>query len=375
MIQKINKKWLGCMALLLALAFASCKKDGPTITATSGTTPGFTASTTDLQCTVADSASTAVTFNWTPSNFGVQTAINYTFQLSTDSTFAGKTYSANYTSATNSQTFTVNQFNNMCLLAGVTPNLAITVYVRIQCSVAVQNSAPNNTYQYSPVIAITVDAPYALGRVILYPYIWAPGDYQSGSGWAPGATDCAKLYSVNNDGKYAGYIMFPGNDSSRNFKLTSEADWDHTNFGWETDTTLSTDGGAGNLWAGSTGPGYYLINADTIALTWSATLQNWGICGTVEGNGWDNTNPIQFSFDATNQVLVDTLTCVAGDEFKFIVNDAWTVNLGGDYDATSGNVTNMKQNGDNITIPTAGTYIVTLDLRVPSEPVCTILPK
>jgi hypothetical protein len=359
------------MALLFALAFASCKKDGPIITATSGTTPGFTASTTDLQYTIADSASTGVTFNWTPSDFGVQTAINYTLQLSLDSTFTTKVSNTNYTNSTNSQTFTIDQFNSICLLIGASTGQATTVYARIQCSVAVQNSAPNSTYQYSPVIAISVDAPYALGRVILYPYLWAPGDYQ---GWSPGGAGCAQLYSVNSNSQYEGYIMAPAGGTYQ-FKLTNGASWDY-NWGASDGSTLQSNivnPNVGNMWVDTAG--YWLITADTTALTWSATLQNWTIIGSMNSDGWSTDIPL--TFDATNQVLVDTMNFVASDIFKFRVNGEWNTQLGSDgtnYNPITGAM-GVSYNGGNISSPGTGMYIITLDLRVPSEPVCTILPE
>ena len=363
------------MAILFALVFASCKKDGPTITATAGTTPGFAIDSSSLHYSVDDTARHAITFSWTSSDFGAQVATNFDLLLSTDSTFTTNVSDQNFIGNIFGVTYTVAQFNSLVLAAGGKPKQADTIYARLKCSIAVQNSAPNNTYQYSQTYMITVDTAYSLEE----PFVLVPGDYQ---GWSPDSTAlpfCARLYSPSFNSQYMGYVLIATTSGdSGQFKIAPEPNWnvsygsgDGNILSSGQSGTLSTSGG--NLQISS--PGCWQISCDLNALTWSATLTTWAICGQVEGNNWDNTNPIPFSFDMNNQVLVDTLTCEAGDQFKFIVNNSWTVNLGGDLDPTTGNVSNLVQDGDNITVQTAGNYIVTLNLHQPDKPVCTVVPE
>ncbi|MDR0792714.1 MAG: SusE domain-containing protein [Chitinophagaceae bacterium] len=364
MFNKINKKWASCMAILFALAFASCKKDGQMITATAGTAPGFSMDSTSLHFSSGDSANHAISFNWSPSDFGAQVAVTYDLLLSTDSTFTTNVLDQSFGGVSTGITYTVAQFNSLALGAGGKPEQQDTIYARIKCSMVVQNSAPNNTYQNSPTYMIIVNSPY----VLTIPSIWVPGDYQ---GWSPGGAGCAQLYSPGFNKQYEGYVMIPSGGTYQ-FKITPAANWDvsygsadgNTNGG-----SLSTSGG--NLQV--SGPGYWLITADLGGLTWTATLNNWTIIGTVNNTNWDTDIP--FSFDVTNQVLTATINCNAGDQFKFRANADWTLNIGGDYDAATGKVSNIAVNGDNITIPTAGTYIVTLNLQIPSQPACTVIKQ
>lgn len=354
---------------LMLLAFVSCKKDGTMVIATQGTQPGLTASATTLSYTPADTLNTAVTFTYSPSDFGYAAAINYTLQFSTKGTNFAKITS--YAMSSTTKSFTVKDFNTLVLGLKYTPTLADTVYARVLAQVA------DSLFIYSDTLAIVV-TPYAQPRVIAYPFLYVPGDYQPTPNWNQANPVIAKIYSPKNDKVYDGYVNIT--DKTKNgFKFSTQADWNGTNYGTGDGKAdggaLSTDGGAGNLTVDAAG--YYLLHADISKLTWTATLQNWTIIGDA-ANGWSNGDDISLDFDDTDQVLVKTLPLKVGG-FKFRVNGNWSYGLQKDNDGNDlsisplGEVPISTSNNDNIPITAAGVYKITLDLRVPSEPYCTII--
>ncbi|WP_210519324.1 SusE domain-containing protein [Hymenobacter terricola] len=69
------------LAGLLAISLTACKKDETRVTLTPGSSPQLTASATTATLTSATAASNAVTYTWTPSDFGYKAAVSYTLQF------------------------------------------------------------------------------------------------------------------------------------------------------------------------------------------------------------------------------------------------------------------------------------------------------
>ncbi|MEO6038497.1 MAG: DUF5116 domain-containing protein, partial [Saprospiraceae bacterium] len=210
---------------------------------------------------------------------------------------------------------------------------------------------------YSNVVTISLK-PYLV--IINYPSLWIPGAYQ---GWAPPVAP--KISSVTDNGIYEGYANITGSDL--NFKFTSNPDWEHTNYGWASSAvtgttvtgTLSTDGGAGNLFVPTAG--YYLLKANTTTLSWDAIKTDWGLIGDgIPLTGWDSDHDLTFN-DAAKTWSI-TLDLIGGKSIKFRANDAWDLNLGDD-----GANSSLEYNGANIAVPADGNYTVTLDLSTPGN--------
>lgn len=337
------------------LTMVSCKKDGMMVVATQSTKPGLTATNTNLNYTIADSATNAVTFNYTPSDFGYSAAITYDLQLSAnDSNFRSM---KDITLTSNSISYLVKDFNTLLLGLKYNANVTDTLFVRVKATVA------DSLFRYSDTLSLIIK-PYAAQRVITYPFLYVPGAYQ---GWSPTAAVIAKFYSPKSNNVYDGYVNIPDANST-SFKLTTGPSWTN-NYG-------SSDGviGGGVLASNASnnltvaGAGYYQIHVDIPNLQWMSTLMNWGIIGDV--NSW--SGDISFDFDPVNQVLVKTLTLPAG-QLKFRANGAWSINYGGSLDAL-GNVS-LASNGGNIAVTVPGIYKITLDLRVPTEPICTMVKQ
>ncbi|MDE6294935.1 MAG: hypothetical protein K2M03_02610 [Muribaculaceae bacterium] len=95
----------------------------------------------------------------------------------------------------------------------------------------------------------------------------------------------------------------------------------------------------------------YYINADVVKLTYNLTkIDTVGLIG-LNGD-WDND--IVMKGDKNKVKYSATVTTTGATEFKFRFNKKWDINLGGALD-------NLTFGGDNIAIPEAGEYNITLD--------------
>ncbi len=185
----------------------------------------------------------------------------------------------------------------------------------------------------------------------LFSELYVPGDYQ---GWAPATAPM--LASPNNDGKYEGYVNVPAGGTYE-FKLTNEPDWNGKTYGDAGNGTLSTSGGNFKF----PGAGYYKINVDLTANTYSLTATTWSIIGSFAASGW--SNDVDMTYNSGDNDWTATITIADGDQFKFRANHDWGLNYGADdkngilfeNDANIGDATK------NFAL-SAGTYTVTLYL-------------
>ena len=191
----------------------------------------------------------------------------------------------------------------------------------------------------------------ALGNIS--PFLYVPGGHQ---GWKP--ETAPYLYSTDMT-HYDGYIYM---DADNTFKLTSQKDWDGTNYGYASDTELSTDGGAGNLSVTETG--FYRIEANLSTLTYKFSKTEWGIIGDATQGGWDNSTPMTLNAETGEWSITTEL---AAGNYKFRANNKWDINLGGDLN-------HLTYGGDNITTE-AGTYVITLKLGDASNYHATVVKR
>jgi hypothetical protein len=96
-----------------------------------------------------------------------------------------------------------------------------------------------------------------------------------------------------------------------------------------------------------------ISNFYTIKVTPYPAWDNWGIIGGATPTGWgSDTN---MDYDLTTKKYSITMNMVVG-EFKFRLDDAWTVNYGDD-----GNNLSLEPGGSNIPIAVAGSYTIVAD--------------
>lgn len=180
-----------------------------------------------------------------------------------------------------------------------------------------------------------------------YPMLYVPGGYQ---GWDPSNTTTV-LKSVASNNKFEGYLNFP--DANTEFKFCVNPDWS-VNYGDNgNDGTLDPDGA--NIQAADAG--YYKINVDLDAMTYTKVKTTWGVIGSATAGGWDSDQPM--TYDATTGEWVIFVDLTVG-EMKFRANGEWAINYG-----DNGGDGILEADGANIGIPAAGNYKVTMKLGAP----------
>ena len=167
------------------------------------------------------------------------------------------------------------------------------------------------------------------------------------------------------EGLYEGYIDFPAG-GVHYFKYTSTPDWGHVVYG---------DGGNGNLTVNGKASlvvpdgGYYELSADLSKNKWTATKTTWSIIGNATPGGWEKDTPL--TYDSVKQVWTATVAITASGSFKFRANNAWKIDFGideaGDLQYADNPLLPYNAGLRDLTVPSDGMYIVTLDLHVPGS--------
>ena len=315
---------------LMVLSLWSCKKDEDRVIADASPAGALAASATTVDLNSAAAANTAVTFTFPASTVtGYQVPVTSTLQFD----LKGNNFSTAKETVVNTTTYsaTVAELNKMMLSLGATIGVPAEMEVRLK-------SAPApNAATYSNVITITA-TPYLASA-----WVYVPGDYIN---WDFANAD--SLVSLTGNGVYEGVINMPADKI--NFKVTPKKAWDLA-YGDGGGDALSTDGGAGNLNAGT--PGLKKITVDLNNNTYKiANADSWGLIGDATPGGWDRDTDMKFINDGKG--LWKLTVALNAGEIKFRMNDAWDVNLGGGDGK-------LSDGGDNIKVATAGTYTISLD--------------
>lgn len=345
------------ISIMLA-ALSSCKKDGDQYSLKAGSfnANALSASTFNIVLQAADDEKLAVTFSWTNADFGGQSVVSYSLQLSTPADTAANHWASakSFTIPANTDkySFLTKDLNNLLNTMGLAPGAANDVVVRIRADVNQYNGATSTIPPvYTNVLVLQI-TPYGLS-------LYVPGDYQ---GWNPSAAP--QLAPVaGRPGLYEGYVYMAGS-GVHYFKYTNAPDWDHTNYGDGGNGTFSTDG----LAAGLSVPdgGYYYLTADLNNNRWTAMKTTWSILGDATSGGWDTDT--QLVYDETAEVWKATVDMIKSGSFKFRANNAWDL----DFGINNNGVLLYADNPflgytpglDNLSVPSDGNYTITLDLHI-----------
>jgi hypothetical protein len=319
----------------LALSFIvfslwSCKKDGTTATATSGTGGTLKSSATSVVLDKSVLTSNVVTFTLTNADFGYQAAVTNTLQISKkgDAFGAGKTKEVILDANTTTKNYNGFDFNNLLLSLNLPTTANSDVEIRIKSTIS-----PNLPATYSNVVTVNAK-PFPLTA-----WVYVPGNYQ---GWDPASAD--SLVSLTGNGVYTGIIKFDGS----NFKVTPAKKWDIA-YGTTGGGKLSTSGGD----ISSVSAGWKTLTVDLNANVYTIdVVKVWAIIGDATPGNWSADTDMKFINDG-NGFWKITVNLVVG-ELKFRENHDWTINLGG----SAGNLT---AGGANIPVTVAGNYTITLN--------------
>ena len=178
-----------------------------------------------------------------------------------------------------------------------------------------------------------------------------PGDYNEYIYAIGSDTNWSDVYYLSSSkegdaftGKYKGFGWLSGE-----FKFKpNEGDWSGD---WEFDGEGKIADNGGSNCPGPETAGYYMIEVDLTAMTYSLTLiKGIGVVGPAQAGGWDADTDLEY--DPETKLWTGTMSLDAG-EYKFRGNDDWAINWGGALDA-------LVQNGGNMAITEAGTYAIEL---------------
>lgn len=189
-----------------------------------------------------------------------------------------------------------------------------------------------------------IEYTYTLQKLAFEEYIYIPGNHQ---GWNPGAAPA--LWCPNFDGVYTGFSNLNGD-----FKFTRVRSWD-SEYNYNDFTTFSeglSQGDGSNIKMAAAG--FYYVKADVAAGSLTATqTTTWGIIGPAQAGGWDADTDM--TWNAEKGCWYAAGVTLSAGEMKFRANDAWDINVGGEFG-------NLVENGANIAVE-AGTYDIELYLE------------
>ncbi|NOR74663.1 MAG: SusF/SusE family outer membrane protein [Draconibacterium sp.] len=185
-----------------------------------------------------------------------------------------------------------------------------------------------------------------------------PGDYVEasypGSGlanWSPDKSPQV-ISTIDSPDQLEGYVYMANANNS--WKFATQPNWDGPNYG---------DGGGGNLDpdGGNMGSpaGYYKLNADAAAMTFTAVSTVWGVIGSASPLGWDDETSLTFNPASGTWQGVMHLTA---EEIKFRANHDWGYNYGSD-----GADGNLGAGAANIPVDVESDYSVEMNLGTPNN--------
>lgn len=336
-------------SLLLALGVSlwSCEKEETKAILNPSGAVTLNNTTNTLVLQQANAANPATTFTWNKAEFGFPAGITYTLELCKGGTnFATATTTSINMATLLTKAFTVGEFN--AKMQDIIPNgSAQAVQARIKAVVGA--SVPP---VYSNIVNLTVTAYRDIVNYGFPQALWIAGNYQ---GWSPStAPKIVDRFASGTTGSgYDGYINFT--NASPEFKMVKGPDWPFGDFG-SAGPGLLGNGGA-NLTLAD-GAGVYRLQANTAAMTWSATkITTWGIIGNATPGDWGASTPM--TFNAADGTWTITTNLSVG-EMKFRANNSWDINFGDNSPADN----KPDYGGSNIPITVAGNYTITLDLGI-----------
>ncbi len=335
------------MAAFGVSMLTSCEKDETKVYLNSEATAGdiTTPATGEAYVLTDEDSADYITFSWVEPDYGFDAAISYTVQMDQEGNdFADAFDIISTTSPTDS--IMIYTLNSKVIAQSYEARTATSFEVRIRSILSGENDSPYADTLYSDPITVTI-TPFEVE--VSYPKLYLPGSYGS-SGWAFGDGTYI-IYSLNSDGKYAGYGYFATGDQ---FKFTTNADWTE-NYG-DTSADGTLDSGGDNITMNVTG--YYKINVNMNSLTYTMTETDWGIVGDF--TGWADGADVPLNYDSSTGLLTATTDITAGS-IKFRANGAWDINYG-----DTGADGTLDSGGDNITISSDGNYTISMDLSGPT---------
>jgi starch-binding outer membrane protein SusE/F len=184
-----------------------------------------------------------------------------------------------------------------------------------------------------------------------------PGDYVSASypgstfaDWSPDKSPQV-ISTVSAPDNLEGYVYMVNTTNA--WKFATQPNWDGPNYGDGGTGILDPNGG--NF---SSTAGYYKMNVNAAALTYTSVATVWGVIGDASPNGWNDETALTYNPSLRTWIGGMSLTAAY---IKFRANHSWDYNYGSDL--ADGH---LSAGGANIPISLAADYSITLDLSHPN---------
>ncbi|MBB6369514.1 SusE domain-containing protein [Chryseobacterium shigense] len=350
---------------VLGFLVISCEKDEDKVVLGSPSTSNLTSDKSSLVLIKNNETQAAVTFNWKAPDYGVAVAQKNQLQIAVKGTNFASPKNVDLNDGDTKATYTVAEFNNYALDAGLAPNVATDIEVRLSSKLGNYAAITSN------VVTITV-TPY----MTAYPSFYIVGE-ASAVNWS--ASTAQMLYKKDNFSTIYTYL-----ENGKAFRFLGQQDWGPTNYSldvtgmnsgnryfktWSTNLAPSTPENI--QFNGATGMYKIVIDADatvkSITVTPSA-INNWNpanlyLVGTV--NGWNAGGAIPMT-NLGGGKFEHTIALPAGSQFKFLGQQSW-----GDLDwgnlTADGNTGYLAPKGSNGNIlfdGTGGSYKISVDLKL-----------
>lgn len=321
---------INIMAAVLILIIGGCQKDETKLIASPVSAAVLNASESSVVLAKEQEDEQAISFHWTPADFGYSAAVTNVLQIAPKGVNFLGAKEVTLAAGASEINYTTLELNGVLLALELPVNTQSELEVRVKSTIA-----PAVAAQYSNVLALNA-TPYAA-----ISYLYVPGAYQ---GWMPETAE--SLISPTSNGIYTGIIQFPEVGSM--FKITLERNWDNS-YGETQNGVLALNGGS-DIKAALAGNVEVTVNTNALSITYK--LHTWGLIGDATAGGWATDSPMKY--DNTTQTWKATVDLKKGN-FKFRKNNDW----GTSYGVTDGIFT---LGGGDIAIAEAGTYNITLDV-------------
>lgn len=345
-MKNINK--LLFLGLAFVLAWGGCKKEETQIVLSPNAKLEATLSATTLVLLKDNAALDALTVSWIKPDFGFPAAASYTVIVDKK----GNNFAKPVTLGVGSdlkKTFKVLELNNILTGFGLPAGAAADLDVKVECLIGA-----------STVLSTTISnakiTPYA--EKLDLSTTWGVVGDATPNGW--NGPDLP-VYKTDVTNVLVAYVSL--NDGQIKFRQNN--DW-AVNLG-SAGSVEPDPAPAGTLSAGGKNlgvkKGTYKITFNPVALTYKIEAYSWGVVGDATTNGWGGPD-MPLTYDATVDLWRGVIKVGAG-QIKFRQNNDWAVNYGATgttEPAPIGTGGSLAAGGKNFGV-TAGTYLVTLDLK------------
>lgn len=331
---------------IILFALSACEKEDAQPTLKADATPAvITSSAAQLNTVITqEKLADEFTIEWSGSDYGVTTQLNYTVEASAECSNFSKSVVLGSTT-NNKLTISLETLNSKLVNdLGLPPHIESNVSVRVTSTIKDQLS------ETSEVVTFSVNPWNAWTKAI----------------WLTASSDGAQqpVYEMD-ENAFDGYLWLTKENS---FAFSDRKSCGGKTYGIS-DNTI-TEGATQALTVGE--DGYYRIKANTGDGTFEIVrINSFGAIGDATPGGWNNSTAM--TYDAERKVWSTTLDLSNG-ALKFRANNEWTINYGpANSDEAEGTLRFDDPGAVSISEP--GNYTVTLDFSKSKSPDFTYTVK